>query len=137
MSTGNIFAELNRRNVYKVAITYGVIAWLLFAVLAVLLPPDASSSVLTVFLILATLGFILALYISWSFEATPEGLKRTEKVPIDAVLPTWSRRKYATFVIATATLALALTVWHIVRPKTPAPPETHESLPNATASPSP
>ena len=138
MSTGNFFAELSRRNVYKVAITYGVIAWLFFEILAVLLPPEAASSVLNVFLILATLGFILALYISWSFEATPEGLKRTEKVPPGAVLPTWSRRKYATFVIGTATLALALTVWHVVRPKAPPPPsETHESLPETTASPAP
>ena len=95
----NFFAELSRRNVYKVSITYGVIAWLFFEILAVLLPPDAASSVLNVFLILGTLGFILALYISWSFEATPEGLKRTEKVPPGVVLRTWSRRKYATFVI--------------------------------------
>ncbi len=127
MSNGNIFTELSRRNVYKVAITYGVVAWFFYALLAVCLPADASSSVLTVFFILATLGFILALYISWSFEATPQGLKRTAKVPTDAVLPTWSRRKYATFVIGTATLALALTAWHIVRPKTPPSVETHET----------
>ena len=123
----NFFAELSRRNVYKVAITYGVIAWLFFEILAVLLPPDAASSVLNVFLILATLGFILALYISWSFEATPEGLKRTEKVPPGANFTNRaSCRKYATFVIGTASLALALTAWHLVRPKTPPPSETHE-----------
>ncbi len=115
MSNGNFFAELSRRNVYKVAITYGVIAWLLYEILSLLLPPDATSSVLNIFLILATLGFVLALYISWSFEATPEGLKRTKNVPANASLPTWSRRKYATFVVTVAALAGALRAYQFFR----------------------
>jgi hypothetical protein len=117
MSTGNFLTELKRRNVYKVAITYAVIAWLFFEILALLLPTEASFSVLTVFLILATLGFILALYISWSFEATPEGLKRTEKVPADAVLPTWSKRKHTTFLVVVAAIAAALLAFQLLHSK--------------------
>src|SRR5689334_11864397 len=122
----SFFAELSRRNVYKVAITYSVVAWFFFALLWVLLPADAVRPVLTIFVILATLGLILTIYISWAFEATPQGLKRTSNVPSDMVLPTWSRRKYASFVIGTALLALALTVFQtLVRPKIAPRAESH------------
>ena len=134
-SKPSFFSELTRRNVYKVVITYGVVAWFFFALLWVTLPRDAVSPVLTIYVILATLGFLLAVYISWSFEATPEGLKRTEKVPAGTALPTWSRRKYATFVIVTAALALALTVFQFVRARSASQPATQDSLLHATASP--
>src|SRR5207249_8056183 len=53
--------------------------------------------------------------ISWAFEATPEGLKHTEEVPADAVLPTWSPRKFATFIIVVATIAAALFGYQFLR----------------------
>ena len=132
----SFFSELTRRNVYKVAIVYAVVAWFFFGLLWATLPRDAISTVLTIYIILATLGFILALYISWSFEATPEGLKRTEKVAPGTVLPTWSRKKYASFVIATATLALALTIFGVTRQRNTLPASSaREALPSATARP--
>jgi hypothetical protein len=64
-----------------------------------------------------TLGFIFAVIISWSFEMTPEGLKRTADVTPGEVLPYWSKRKFATFVIGVAVIALGLLAYQLLRPK--------------------
>src|SRR3982750_985465 len=106
--SGNFFAELKRRNVYKVAITYAVVAWLLIQAASILLPTfEAPGWVMKALVVLLAFGFVLSIVISWAFEATPEGLKRTENVPPEeaAALPTWSRRKFAAFVVTVAILA--------------------------------
>src|SRR5439155_5117032 len=91
MKIDNFFAELKRRNVYKVAITYAVVAWLLIQAASILLPTfEAPSWVMKAFVVLLAFGFVMSVMISWAFEATPEGLKRTENVPTDAALPTWN-----------------------------------------------
>jgi hypothetical protein len=121
MTEGSFFAELRRRNVYKVAITYVVVAWLLFEIAAITLTNLAApASLLTTFIVLLGAGLLLSLIISWRFEATPDGLKRTENVPPDAVLPTWSRRKYAGFIITVALLAAALSAYQLLWQKPPA-----------------
>jgi len=79
MKPRNFFSELKRRNVYKVAIAYGVVAWLLLQAASILFPTfEAPLSTMKVFVALAALGFPIALIIAWAFELTPEGLKRTE-----------------------------------------------------------
>src|SRR5947208_13530528 len=94
MNSRNFFAELKRRNVYKVAITYAVVAWLLVQAASILLPTfEAPTWVMKALVVFLALGFGLVVFISWAFEATPEGLKRTENVPPDAVLPIWSPRR--------------------------------------------
>jgi adenylate cyclase len=127
MKSDNFFAELKRRNVYKVATAYVVIAWLLIEAVSVLLFGfEARSGIMTTLVIIVALGFLLTLYISWAFEATPEGMKRTENVPRDAKLPSWSPRKFAIFIVATALLAASLLVLDLVRSRTVAtsPPAT-------------
>ena len=117
----NFFAELKRRNVYKVAITYAVVAWLLIQAASILLPTfEAPNWVMKAFVLFLAFGFVISVMISWAFEATPEGLKRTEDVPPDvaAKLPTWSRRKFATFIIVVALLAVGLLAYQFLRPKT-------------------
>ena len=75
----SLFSELRRRNVFRVALTYAVVAWLLIEIASVLLPlVDAPESLITAFVVLLALGFAVAVFISWSFEMTPEGLKRTQ-----------------------------------------------------------
>jgi len=75
----SFFTELKRRNVYKVAIAYGVVAWLLLQAASILFPTfEAPPWTMKVFLAVAALGFPVALIIAWAFELTPEGLKRTE-----------------------------------------------------------
>ena len=119
MDTKTFFRELRRRNVYKVAVTYAVVAWLLIEAVSILLSTfEGRTQLLTALMVIVALGFGLALFISWAFEATPQGMKRTKNVPADAVLPTWSRRKFAAFIILVAALASSLLAFDIVRSRT-------------------
>jgi hypothetical protein len=116
MSDHNFFGELKRRHVDKVAIAYAVVAWLLIQAASILLPGlDAPSWVMTALVAFVVFGFILALIISWSFEMTPEGLKRTADVTPGEVLPYWSKRKYATFVIGVGVIAFGLLAYQLFR----------------------
>ena len=107
MGSNNFFSELKRRNVYKVAVGYAVVGWLVMQVAATVVPalhlPEGITSTV-VFLTL--LGFPIALVVAWAFEMTPEGMKRTENVSPDQHIPQWSRRKFALFVIALASVAI-------------------------------
>jgi adenylate cyclase len=124
MDAKTFFRELKRRNVYKVAAAYAVIAWLVIeAVSLFLFGHEERTSAVRGLVVILAIGFALALYISWAFEATPQGMKRTKNVPTDAVLPSWSPRKFAAFIIVAAALAASLLVFDIVRSGTkPAPP---------------
>jgi TolB-like protein len=119
MNSKSFFGELKRRNVYKVAITYAVVAWLLIQAASILLPTfDAPTWVMKAFVVLLALGFVMSVMISWAFEATPEGLKRTENIPDHTALPTWSPRRYATFIIVVATVAAGLFAYQFLRTRT-------------------
>lgn len=114
----SLFAELRRRNVFRVALTYAVVAWLLIQIASVFLPMlDAPEWIITAFVVLLGLGFAVALFISWAYEMTPEGLKRTEDLSPDEVIPYWSRRKFARFIIGTAVIAFGLSAYQLIRPK--------------------
>src|SRR5215831_6090168 len=114
----SLFAELRRRNVFRVALTYAVVAWLLIQIASVFLPMlDAPEWMITAFVVLLGLGFAVALFISWAYEMTPEGLKRTEDLSPDQVIPYWSRRKFARFIIGTAVIAFGLSAYQLLRPK--------------------
>src|SRR3954463_11680590 len=79
MNVRNFFSELKRRNVYKVAVAYAVVAWLLIQASSILFPTfDAPAWVMKVVVVVVVIGFPIALIIAWAFELTPEGLKRTE-----------------------------------------------------------
>jgi ketosteroid isomerase-like protein len=114
----SLFAELRRRNVFRVALTYAVVAWLLIQIASVFLPMlDAPEWIITAFVLLLGLGFAVALFISWAYEMTPEGLKRTQDLSPDEVIPYWSRRKFARFIIGTAVIAFGLSAYQLLRPK--------------------
>jgi ketosteroid isomerase-like protein len=114
----SLFSELRRRNVFRVALTYAVVAWLLIEIASVAVPMlDAPEWIVTAFLVLLALGFAVALFISWAFEMTPEGLKRTEDLSPDEVIPYWNRRKFARFIIGTAVIAFALSAYQLLRPR--------------------
>jgi TolB-like protein/Flp pilus assembly protein TadD len=75
----NFFAELKRRNVYKVAIAYAVVAWLLTQIATQVFPfLEIPNWAIRLVIMLIVIGFPIALVIAWAFELTPEGLKRTE-----------------------------------------------------------
>ena len=79
MKTDNFFAELKRRNVYKVAVAYAVVAWLLMQIASQIFPFfEIPNWAVRLVVLLLVIGFPIALIIAWAFEATPEGIKRTE-----------------------------------------------------------
>ena len=117
MKIDNFFAELKRRNVYKVAITYAVVAWLLIQAASILLPTfEAPGWVMKAFVVLLAFGFVISVMISWAFEATPEGLKRTKDVSPEMSLPSWSARKFGAFIISLALIAAGLFAFQFLRP---------------------
>jgi len=79
MDVQKFFAELKRRNVYKVAIAYGVVAWLLMQVASQIFPFfEIPNWAVRLVVLLLVIGFPIALIIAWAFELTPGGIKRTE-----------------------------------------------------------
>lgn len=112
----SFFIELKRRNVYKVAVAYGVVGWLLVQAASILLPTfEAPSWMMKAFVVFLVIGFVISVMISWAFEATPEGLKRTANVSPDAVLPTWSARRFAAFVLIVALIAAGLLAYQFTQ----------------------
>ena len=77
----SFFKELKRRNVFKVAIAYIVLAWLVMQVADVILNNmDVPGWVFRVILLLLGIGFVLAIFFAWAFELTPDGLRREQEV---------------------------------------------------------
>jgi len=98
MKIDNFFAELKRRNVYKVAVAYAVVGWLLVQITTQVFPIfEIPNWALRLIVLAIIIGFPIALVIAWAFELTPEGLKRTEDV--DLVTQT-GRKSHAWIYIA-------------------------------------
>jgi TolB-like protein/Flp pilus assembly protein TadD len=91
MNPRNFFSELKRRNVYKVAIAYIVAGWALSQGIAQVFPVfDIPNWVIRLIVLLIIIGLPIALVLAWSFELTPQGIKRTQTA--DA-MPAGARRK--------------------------------------------
>src|SRR6476661_4216948 len=118
MNPRNFFGELKRRHVYRVAIAYGVVAWLLIQVATQVFPFfELSNFVVRVVVAVSVLGFPVALIIAWAFEMTPQGLKRADDVAPDDYIPRWSTRKFAALVVSVAILAAGVPLVHVLRKK--------------------
>src|SRR5437763_714964 len=111
----SFFSELKRRNVYKVAVAYAVVGWLVIQIATSTFPVLDIPNWVTKFVIaIVLLGFPIALVLAWAFEMTPEGVKRTEDVLADEKIPQWSTRKFAALVVTIALLAAGLLVFKLV-----------------------
>src|SRR2546421_12626641 len=101
MNPGHFFAELKRRNVYKVAVAYAVVGWLVMQVASTVVPalhlPD---SITTIVVVLVLLGFPIALVIAWAFELTPEGIKRAHDMAPFEQVPQRSTRKFTALIVS-------------------------------------
>jgi TolB-like protein len=103
----NIFTELKRRNVYKVAVAYAVVGWLLIQVATQVFPfLEIPNWMIRLVILLTALGFPVALVIAWAFELTPEGIKRTEAA--DAARQHSRGGVWIAVVVVAATLSLGL-----------------------------
>jgi TolB-like protein len=113
----NFFAELKRRNVYKVALAYAVIAWLLIQAASILFPTfEAPGWIMKVFVVIIAAGFPIALILAWAFELTPEGLKRTEEVVPSESITHRTGRKIDFVIIAVFALVIVLLLYDRYRP---------------------
>jgi TolB-like protein/Flp pilus assembly protein TadD len=89
----NFFAELKRRNVYKVAIAYVVAGWALSQGIAQVFPVfDVPNWIIRLIVLLIIIGLPIALVLAWSLEITPQGIKRTETA--DAMPATARKKKH-------------------------------------------
>jgi TolB-like protein/Tfp pilus assembly protein PilF len=106
MKVTNFFGELKRRNVYKVAVAYAVVGWLLIQVATQVLPFfEIPNWGVRLVVLLIVVGFPIALVIAWAFELTPGGIKRTEEA--DRVYPGRSRSRAWIYVVISAGLLSA------------------------------
>ncbi len=115
MNSRNFFAELKRRNVYKVAVAYAIIGWLLIQIATATFPvleiPNWASKLV---IALVALGFPIALILAWAFELTPEGIKHSETIGPNEYIPQWSTRKFAGLILAIALLAAGVLTFQLV-----------------------
>src|SRR5262252_348588 len=118
MNPHSFSAELKRRHVYRVAIAYGVVAWLLIQVATQVFPFfEIPNFVVRLVVAASALGFPIALIIAWAFEMTPGGLKRANDIGFDEYIPHWSTRKFAALIVSVAILAAGVPVVHLLRKK--------------------
>ena len=107
----NFFGELKRRNVYKVAVAYAVVAWLLIQIATQIFPFfEIPNWAVRLVVLVIMIGFPVALILAWAFELTPEGIKRTEDVrPNESI-----KRKtgFGTVIMAAAVIAAGLLTFH-------------------------
>ena len=101
MNPKNFFGELKRRNVYKVAVAYAVVGWLLIQIGTQVFPFfEVPNWGIRLIVLLIVAGFPIALILAWAFELTPEGIKRTEDA--DLVAPGVSRKRKWIYVVIIA-----------------------------------
>src|SRR5438874_818597 len=109
MDLGSFFAELKRRNVYKVAIAYGVVAWLLIQIATQVFPFfEIPNWVVRLVVLVIIIGFPVALIIAWAFELTPEGLKRTETADAEHSAGRSRKRTWIYVVIIAGAISIGL-----------------------------
>src|SRR6266478_10157364 len=105
----NFFAELKRRNVYKVAVAYAIVGWLLVQVATQVFPfLEIPNWVVRLVIALVVIGFPIALVIAWAFEATPEGIKRTEDVDLVAAAKQPKKHTWIYVVVIGAVFSIGL-----------------------------
>jgi serine/threonine-protein kinase len=109
MNLGNFFSELKRRNVYKVAVAYAIVGWLLVQVATQVFPFfEIPNWAVRLVVLLIVVGFPIALVIAWAFELTPEGIKRTEDVDLAASARQPRKHAWIYVVILGAALSIGL-----------------------------
>lgn len=114
MNPGSFFAELKRRNVYKVAVAYAVGGWALSQGIAQVFPVfDVPNWAIRAIVLLIILGLPVALVLAWMFELTPQGIKRTETA--DAMPAAAKPKKYVWIYIVVIGGAISIGLFFLGR----------------------
>src|ERR1700736_3862757 len=113
----SFFSELKRRNVYKVAVAYAVVSWLLIQIATQVFPffeiPNWAVRLVVLVLII---GFPVALILSWAFEITPEGIKRESEIVPSESITRHTGRKIVGITVVLAVIAAGLMIFQFLRP---------------------
>jgi len=116
MNWRNFFSELQRRNVYRLAVTYAVVSWLLIQIVTQVFPFfEIPAWAVRMVILLLLLGFPVALILAWAFELTPEGIKRTEEVAPHESIRHHTGRKLLAFAAIVAAIALGMLLVQFAR----------------------
>jgi TolB-like protein/Tfp pilus assembly protein PilF len=127
VNSRNFFSELKRRNVYKVAVAYAIIGWLLVQIATQVFPFfEIPTWAVRLVVLLVVIGFPIALVIAWAFELTPEGLQRTEDVDRGAQART---KSHAWIYVAIVGAILSVGLFLLGRYGFPTPPSSTSELP--------
>ncbi|HET6887740.1 MAG TPA: tetratricopeptide repeat protein [Candidatus Udaeobacter sp.] len=128
MNAKNIFTELKRRNVYRAAVAYGVVAWFLTQLTTQVFPFfEIPNSAVRFVVIALAVGFPIAMLLSWVYEFTPEGVVRTEDLnPIQAKSVQRATGRILDFIIIGA---LLLVIAMLIAGRLPFYRQTGESIP--------
>src|SRR5213083_2522553 len=114
MNFANFFAELKRRNVYKVAVAYAVVGWLIAQIATQIFPfLEIPNWVVRLVIVFIAIGFPIALVIAWAFEATPQGIKRTEIA--DAMPAVAGQKKHAWIYVVVIGAAISVALFFLGR----------------------
>jgi tetratricopeptide (TPR) repeat protein len=120
MSERNFFAELRRRNVYKIAVAYAVISWLAVQAASLLLVTfEAPPWAMKAFVVAIALGFPIALILAWAFEITSEGIKLESEVGPNESLRRRSGRKIVGLTVAVGIIAAGMFAFQLLRSHAP------------------
>ena len=131
MKSGTFFGELKRRNVYKVAVAYAVVAWLTIQAASIFLPAfNAPQWAMQIVILILVVGFPIALAFSWAFEITPEGIKRESEVEADESITHHTGRKIVALTIVLAVVATGLLIFQFVRARSTSSLSTNASITN-------
>jgi TolB-like protein len=111
MNPSHFFAELKRRNVYKVAAAYAVVAWFVIQAASIVFPVfEAPPWTMKAMITLVAVGFPIALVLAWAFELTPEGFVRSDEVAPRDSIARRTGRKLDFLIIAVLAAVIALLV---------------------------
>lgn len=135
MDPATFLTELKRRKVYRVAVAYAIVAWLLIQAGSILFPTfEAPTWVMKVFVTAVILGFPVALILAWAFELTPEGIKRADEVPPQESKRAKAGPKWTAIIVAAAVVAAALLAFQFARTRSSTTAELpKQTVPTATS----
>ena len=114
----SFFAELQRRNVYKVGAMYGVAGWLVVQIVTQVFPIFHVSELIQRIIVLAIIaGFPVALVLSWIYELTPQGIVKTDEVTPDASITRATGQKLNRAIIGVLVLAVMMLLAKVLWPQ--------------------
>lgn len=129
MNPKNFFAEARRRNIYRVAVAYAIVAWLVIQVATQTFPfLEIPNWCVRLVIVLLALGFPIALILAWAYELTPEGIKRTEEVAPAQSIKRETGRRLNALIIGVLVCAVAFLLYQRFRPAESSSGATEKSI---------